>query len=187
MDRAIMVENGLDGASSRLRLPWLRSVRWDLGFLTLSVGLVAIPYAVYLFYVLFGGGSPHDAGVKGTTAYTARVTVNYLVALLIGGPHMYATFTRTIMDRDFLRKRLAFVASSVLVPVFVVGMILYSYESYVWLLTIFFSMASIHALHQLVWVSEAYNKRSGFRMSAFSPANSFIETYSMPSRPQFGQ
>jgi len=150
--------------------PWLRNARWDLGFLTLSVVLVAVPYGVYLFYVLFGGGSAHDAGVKGTTAYNARVTVNYLVALLIGGPHMYATFTRTIMDRDFLRKRFAFVASSVLVPILVVTMILYSYESYVWLLTIFFSMASIHALHQLVWVSEAYNKRSGFSMSPFSRA-----------------
>jgi hypothetical protein len=149
-------------------LPWLRNARWDLGFLTLSVGLVAIPYAVYLFYVVFGGGSAQDAGVKGTTAYHARVTVNYLVALLIGGPHMYATFTRTILDRDFLRKKFAFVASSILVPIAVVTMILYSYESYVWLLTIFFSMASIHALHQLVWVSEAYNKRSGFRLSLFS-------------------
>jgi hypothetical protein len=149
-------------------IPWLRSARWDLGFLTLSVGLVAIPYAVYLFYVVFGGGSAADAGVKGTTAYNARVMVNYLVALLIGGPHMYATFTRTIMDREFLRKKFAFVASSILVPIAVVTMILYSYESYVWLLTIFFSMASIHALHQLVWVSEAYNKRSGFRLSLFS-------------------
>jgi hypothetical protein len=158
------------GPSTRVALPWLRNARWDLGFLTLSVGLVAIPYSVYLFYVLFGGGSAADAGVKGTTAYNARVMVNYLVALLIGGPHMYATFTRTILDRDFLRKKFAFVSSSILVPIIVVTMILYSYESYVWLLTVFFSMASIHALHQLVWVSEAYNKRSGFRMSWFSRA-----------------
>ncbi len=152
------------------RHPWLHGPRWDLWFLIFSVGLVAVPYAVYLFYVLFGGGSAHDAGVKGTAAYNARVWVNYGVALLIGGPHMYATFTRTILDRDFLHKRFRFVASSILVPVAVVTMILYSYESYVWLLTIFFSMASIHALHQLVWVSEAYNKRSGYRMSLFSRA-----------------
>jgi hypothetical protein len=161
---------GFEGSSQPARTPWLRSARWDLGFLTFSVALVAIPYAVYLFYVVFGGGSAHDAGVKGTTAYNARVMVNYLVALLIGGPHMYATFTRTIMDRDFLKKRFAFVASSVLVPITVFTMILYSYQTYVWLLTIFFSMASIHALHQLVWVSEAYNKRSGFQLSWFSRA-----------------
>lgn len=170
MERTLIAENSVNVAARRTTLPWLRSARWDLGFLTLSVGLVAMPYAVYLFYVLFGGGSAHDAGIKGTTAYKARVMVNYLVAILIGGPHMYATFTRTIMDRDFLRKKAAFVATSVLVPIAVVTMILYSYESYVWLLTIFFSMASIHALHQLVWVSEAYNKRSGFRMSMFSRA-----------------
>lgn len=170
MNHTVTAESGRIENVERCRLPWLRSAGWDLGFLTLSVGLVAIPYAVYLFYVVFGGGSAHDAGIKGTAAYNARVMVNYLVALLIGGPHMYATFTRTIMDRDFLRKKFAFVASSVLVPITVVTMILYSYESYVWLLTIFFSMASIHALHQLVWVSEAYNKRSGFQLSGFSRA-----------------
>jgi hypothetical protein len=170
MQTTLTADLGVPKTSHASAYPWLRSARWDLGFLTLSVALVAIPYAVYLFYVIFGGGSSHDAGVKGTTAYNARVMVNYLVALLIGGPHMYATFTRTIMDRDFLRKRFAFVASSVFVPIAVVTMILYSYESYVWLLTIFFSMASIHALHQLVWVSEAYNKRSGHRMSLFSRA-----------------
>lgn len=141
--------------------PWLRSPRWDLAFLVFSVGLVAVPYAVYLFYAVSGGGSARDASVKGTDAYNARILVNYLVALLIGGPHMYATFTRTIMDRDFLRKRSAFVASSVLVPIAVVVMVLHSYETYVWLLTIFFAMASVHALHQLVWISEAYNQRAG--------------------------
>jgi len=170
MESTLTAEMDVGRPSRGAVFPWLRSARWDLGFLTLSVALVAVPYGVYLFYVLFGGGSAQDAGIKGTTAYNARVMVNYGVALLIGGPHMYATFTRTIMDRDFLRKRFAFVASSVLVPIAVVTMILYSYESYVWLLTIFFSMASIHALHQLVWVSEAYNKRSGFRMSWFSRA-----------------
>ena len=72
------------------------------------------------------------------------------------------------MGREFLRKRFRFVASSVLVPICVVMMVRYSYESYVWLLTIFFSMASIHALHQLVWVSEAYNKRSGHPMTPVS-------------------
>lgn len=148
--------------------PWLRSARWDLSFLVFSVALVAAPYAVYLFYALSGGGSARDASVKGTDAYHARILVNYLVALLIGGPHMYATFTRTILDRDFLRKRFAFVASSVLVPITVVVMVLYSYETYVWLLTIFFAMASVHALHQLVWISEAYNQKSGYPTSLAS-------------------
>ncbi len=141
--------------------PWLRSARWDLCFLVGSVALVAAPYAVYVFYALSGGGSAHDAGVKGTSAYNARIFVNNLVALLIGGPHMYATFTRTILDRDFLRRRAAFVASSVFVPVTVVAMVLYSYETYVWLLTIFFALASVHALHQLVWISEAYTVKAG--------------------------
>jgi hypothetical protein len=144
------------------RQGWLHSPTWDLSFLIFSVVVAFVPYSVY---VIFGGEAFQTAGVKGTRAYDARVFVNTLVAVLVGGPHMYATFTRTIMDREFLRKRFLFVASSILVPIVVVTMAVASYESYVWLLSIFFSMASVHALHQLVWVTEAYNKKAGFPTS----------------------
>jgi hypothetical protein len=137
---------------------WLRSPKWDMSFLILSVFIAFVPYSVY---VLFGGQALETAEIKGTDAYNARLLVNNLVAIFIGGPHMYATFTRTIMDRDFLRKRFWFIASSVLVPITVFTMAVLSYETYVWLLSIFFALASIHALHQLVWLTEAYNKKSG--------------------------
>lgn len=143
-------------------IPWLRSARWDLSFIILSVAVAFLPYSIYLF---FGKDSVADASTPGTTAYQARVTVNLLVALLFGGPHMYATFTRTVMDPTFRRKKGKFIASSLMVPVIVVTMAVYSYTSYIWLLSIFFSMASIHALHQLVWISESYNKRLGNGLS----------------------
>lgn len=144
------------------RQPWLRSPKWDLSFLIFSVLIAFVPYSIY---VVFGGQALHTAEVKGTDAYNARLLVNSLVAIFIGGPHMYATFTRTILDRDFLRKRFWFIASSILVPISVFAMAILSYETYVWLLSIFFAMASIHALHQLVWLSEAYNKKAGFSTS----------------------
>ncbi len=144
------------------RQPWLRSPRWDLSFLIFSILIAFVPYSIY---VVFGGQALQTAEVKGTDAYNARLLVNNLVAIFIGGPHMYATFTRTIMDRDFLRKRFWFIASSILVPISVFAMAILSYETYVWLLSIFFAMASIHALHQLVWLSEAYNKKAGFGSS----------------------
>jgi hypothetical protein len=74
------------------------------------------------------------------------------------------------MDPEFMRKRFWFVISSVSVPVVVFAMVIASYESYVWLLTIFFSMASIHALHQLVWISEAYTLRTRVQVTWWSRA-----------------
>jgi hypothetical protein len=144
------------------RQPWLRSPKWDLSFLILSIAIAFVPYSVY---VIFGGQALQTAEIKGTAAYNARLLVNNLVAIFIGGPHMYATFTRTIMDREFLRKRFWFIASSVLVPITVFAMAILSYETYVWLLSIFFAMASVHALHQLIWLSEAYNKKAGYNTS----------------------
>jgi len=142
--------------------PWLLSARWDLSFLILSVVVAAIPYSIY---VLFGGQALETATVKGTAAYNARLLVNTLVAVLIGGPHMYATFTRTILDRDFLRKRFWFIASSVLVPITVITMAVLSYETYVWLLSIFFALASLHALQQIIWLTEAYNLKARLALS----------------------
>lgn len=142
--------------------PWLRHARWDLTFIILSVGVAFLPYSIYLF---FGKDSVADASTPGTAAYQARVTVNLMVALLFGGPHMYATFTRTVLDPAFRRNKSRFVLSSLLVPVIVVVMAVSSYESYIWLLSIFFSLASVHALHQLVWISESYNDKSGFGRS----------------------
>ena len=68
-----------------------------------SIVIAAVPYSIYL---VFGGSAFATASIKGTPAYGARMLVNNLVAVFIGGPHMYATFTRTILDRDFLRKRI---------------------------------------------------------------------------------
>lgn len=148
-----------------LAQPWLRSARWDLTYLTLSVVLVAVPYSVY---ILFGGAAFEDAAARGTPAYNARVLVNNLVAVVIGGPHMYATFTRTVADRDFFRKRRLFVLASFAVPAVVFGAAVLSYESYVWLLSIFFAMASLHALQQIVWLTEAYNQKAGVALSLWS-------------------
>jgi hypothetical protein len=150
--------------------PWLRSPKWDLSFLILSIVIAAVPYSIYL---VVGGDALRDASIKGTTAYNARLFVNNLVALFIGGPHMYATFTRTIMDKDFLRKRFWFIASSILVPIAVFAMAILSYETYVWLLSIFFAMASLHALQQIIWLTGAYNRKA--KQAVFSWRSSLID------------
>jgi len=134
------------------RSAWIATPRWDLTWVTFSAALVAVPPLAHTYW---------RVGATG---------IDLLVTLMIGGPHMYATFTRTIMDRDFLRKRFWFVASSVLVPITVVLLAISSYQSYLWLLSIFFALASVHSLHQLVWLSEAYNHKAGFGASLLARA-----------------
>jgi len=147
--------------------PWLRSARWDLGFIIVSCLIVLLPYSLYW---ILGGAPFESASLKGTSAYQARVTVNYVVAILIGGPHMYATFTRTFFDAGFRKRWRWFLYLSLLVPVIVFTMASASYQTYVWMLSIFFAVASVHALHQLVWITEAYNQKAKLALSLPSRA-----------------
>jgi len=142
--------------------PWLRSARWDLGFIIVSCLIVLLPYSLYW---ILGGAPFESASLKGTSAYQARVTVNYVVAILIGGPHMYATFTRTFFDAGFRKRWRWFLYLSLLVPIIVFTMASASYQTYVWMLSIFFAVASVHALHQLVWITEAYNQKAKLALS----------------------
>jgi hypothetical protein len=78
---------------------------------------------------------------------------------------MYATFTRTVADARFRHRWRWFLLATLLVPVAVITMIVSSYNSYVWMLSIFFALASMHALQQLVWITEAYNSRAKVALS----------------------
>lgn len=72
---------------------WLRNRNWDTLFMTLSVFLVPMPYLFYLIGVQLG---LHED--------ISRNAVNLTVALLVGGPHMYATFMRTALDEKFVKR-----------------------------------------------------------------------------------
>src|SRR5512145_272975 len=80
---------------------WLRSRNWDLTFLILSAALVPIPLIMY-----------HGIGISQTA-------VNLIVAGLIGGPHLYSTFTYTFMQRGYRERHRAFLLGSLLLPVIV--------------------------------------------------------------------
>src|SRR5258707_10126970 len=126
---------------------WLRNRNWDTLYMTLSVLLVPLPY---LFYIL---------GVSaGVEANVARNGVNLVVALLVGGPHMYATFMRTALDDKFVKRYPMLIRSSVIIPIVVVSL---AFLNLTLLLTIFFFWASIHVLHQVTYVVELYNHRQG--------------------------
>jgi hypothetical protein len=121
---------------------WLRSRNWDLTFLILSAALVPIPLLMY-----------HGLGVSQTA-------VNLIVAGLIGGPHLYSTFTYTFMQRGYRERHRRFMLGSLLLPVVVTTLAFVNLQI---LLTIFFTWASIHVLHQITYINDAYNAKRGSR------------------------
>ena len=145
---------------------WLYTRRFDLRFISLSVILVAAPYLIYLLLlnmeaVLF----PLTAALGTTADDLSRNFVNASVALLVGGPHMYATWTRTGLDRDFATKHRKFLTVGLVIPVVVTLLALFNLPL---LLTIFFFWASIHVLHQIIYITELYNERKHVSLTLFS-------------------
>lgn len=127
---------------------WIHNREWDLVFISFSVVLVPVPY---LIWVLMGDVLKIESDI-------GRQAVNLLIAILIGGPHMYATFTRTALDQDFRKNYGGFIRSSIIIPLIVVTLAL---TNLTLLLTIFFFWASIHVLHQIIFVVASYDQKAG--------------------------
>jgi hypothetical protein len=70
---------------------------------------------------------------------------------------MYATFTRTLMEKSFVKKHPLIMLGTLLVPV---GVFFLGLNAFIVLLTIFFFWASIHVLHQIVYLVDCYNTKS---------------------------
>ena len=89
---------------------WLHSQRWDLLCITGSSILVVLPLMLYAI-----------AGYSATF-------VNLVIAGLIGGPHMYATFFRTLLDASFWHRHRLVVGCSLGIPVLVVACALWNFQ-----------------------------------------------------------
>jgi hypothetical protein len=153
-------------ANVRAHTGWLWNSRWDLTFISLSVILVAVPYLMYLGLLrLQPALNPLVQFFGGDMDSISRNLVNAVVALLVGGPHMYATFSRTALDNNFVRQHPRLVWSSILIPVIVIALALINLPL---LLTVFFLWASIHVLHQIIYIVELYNRRQTSGLSLFS-------------------
>ena len=153
-------------SSLRRERPWLWTRNWDLTWITFSVVLVAAPYTVYLLLLSMQTMLQPLAVSLGTTVDDmSRNVVNASVALLIGGPHMYSTFTRTALDHDFAKTHRKLLVSSLAIPVIVASLALLNLPL---LLTIFFFWASIHVLHQIIYITSLYNQRQSQRLAVIS-------------------
>lgn len=143
---------------------WIYHQKWDLIFISLSVILVPVPYAIWLLM----------KDVFQVESELGRQAVNLIIAALIGGPHMYATFTRTALDNNFQAKYRGFLRSSIIIPLIVITLAL---TDLTLLLTIFFFWASIHVLHQILFVVEAYNQKAtkAPRQTALSLSSRLID------------
>jgi len=92
---------------------WIANPRWDLICLTLSAGLVALPPLVHSLGKTTAGG------------------MDLLITLLIGGPHMYATFLKTVFEPRFRKMHPALTwAPVVVVPI---GVVLGAVYAFPWL------------------------------------------------------
>jgi hypothetical protein len=123
---------------------WLRSRSWDLSFLILSAALVPVPLLMY-----------HGLGISQTA-------VNLIVAGLIGGPHLYSTFTYTFLEPNYRRRHRGFLLGSLVLPVLVTILAFVNLQV---LLTIFFTWASIHVLHQITYINDCYAAKRPVRRS----------------------
>jgi hypothetical protein len=156
---------------ARSETGWLWTPRWDLTFISLSVVLVAVPYFLYVGILrLQPALQPLVQFFGGDVESISRNAVNAIVALLVGGPHMYATFSRTALDNDFVRRHPRLVWSSILIPIVVIALAMINLAL---LLTVFFLWASIHVLHQIIYIVELYNRRQTSGLSLFSRASDY--------------
>ncbi|MFQ5706101.1 MAG: hypothetical protein ACE5HO_01545 [bacterium] len=134
---------------------WIYNKQWDLIFIILSASLIALPLVLNLILHNFVGIS--QAAV--------RTVVALAVTVAVGGPHMYATFTRTAMEKSFIKTHPKIMVGSLLIPV---GVIWLGLSNFIILLTVFFFWASIHVLHQIVYLVECYNTKSPKTLSVKS-------------------
>ena len=116
---------------------WLVSPFFDLTFITLSAFLIFFPHLTY-----------HFLG--------KNILVDLTVTMLIGGPHMFATYTMTFMEPNFIKRYPLYSRTALLLPPLIVTLAILNLTL---LVTIFFFWASIHVIHQVSYITDAYRMK----------------------------
>ncbi len=125
---------------------WIYKPSWDLPLLIFSAVLVPLPFLIAWFAQVSGWMKPAQA----------IDAINIAVAGLVGGPHLFSTFTYTFLDGNFRARYPRYAAIALLLPVAVVLLGIYNYR---FLITFFFSWASLHVLHQIIYLTDCYRAR----------------------------
>jgi hypothetical protein len=117
---------------------WLVSPKYDLLLIIFSSSLLIIPH----FFSAIGG--------------MTNVVVDLLVTALIGGPHLFATYTMTFMEPRFRQHYKRYTWGALLMPVIVVTLAIINLTL---LVTIFFFWASVHVIHQALYIADSYRNK----------------------------
>jgi len=132
--------SAMPAAAPAARRVWIQSPGWDLGWLIGSAAIVPL-----VLLVVWGGASSSMVNL-GTTA-------------LIGGPHLFSTYTATYLDPRFRRSHRPMLwLISLAIPALVVWGTLANFQV---LLSVFIFSASVHVLHQNAYLTDIYRKRAG--------------------------
>jgi hypothetical protein len=126
---------------------WIYKPSWDLPVLIFSAALVPLPFIVAWLAQVTGWMKQQQA----------IDLINITVALLIGGPHLFSTVTYTFLDGNFRTRHRWYASLALLLPVIVVYLGVYYYTA---LITFFFTWASLHVLHQVIYLTDCYRARS---------------------------
>jgi hypothetical protein len=116
---------------------WLVSRSYDLAFIIFSAALVLFPHLSY-------------------AALGKNIYVDLTVTLLIGGPHLFATYTMTFMEPRFRERWPRYTLGALLLPPLIVSLAILNLTL---LVTIFFFWASAHVIHQVAYVTDAYRMK----------------------------
>ncbi len=162
--QAVSVGLGADRATrAESASGWIFSPGWDKRWIIFPALLAPVPPLVYYLSIyLLGRFTALDAA---TRVGAAEDIVSLFVMVLVGGPHVWVTFTRTWLHPEFRqRERIWFYASFAVVPTVAV-MALSSEFTRKLLLTGFFFIASLHIIHQLSYVIRFYQDRDAAKPS----------------------
>jgi hypothetical protein len=128
---------------------WLYNRKWDLSLIIFSsVLLVPLPFLVAWIAQVTGW----------MTQNQAIDAINIVVSVLIGGPHLFSTISYTFLDNNFRTKHKAYAYLALLLPPIVVYLGVTHYTA---LITFFFTWASLHVLHQIIYLTDCYRARGG--------------------------
>ncbi len=165
---AVTYTGEVESSFSKTAVFWLRNRNWDLTFISFSAVLVFVPLASFYF-----GQSDKSPAY----AQFMSKMVDYFVAACIGGPHMFATFLRTFMDKGFVKSKPVVTWTSLLIPVAVVAIGI-SNARMPLLLTIFFTFASIHVIEQMLYLVDSYNAKARIPIPVWERFTDYFVSFS---------
>jgi len=145
---------GAPSSVSRREPGWIYKPSWDLPLLIFSAVLVPLPFLVAWL-----------AQAAGWKQQQAIDLINIAVAALIGWPHLFSTVTYTLLEPNFRSRYRWYAYLAFLLPVIVVYLGMYHY---IFLVTFFFSWASLHVLHQIIYLTDCYRMRSRYAEQRWS-------------------